>query len=128
MTDFYRRIDSGETVSARAAKSGRPGVTITVSTDRRRTIELAVGGIECDWQRIDHCPRETNFGSGLFPSDIDAIAGLELDLRDAMTAGALPLPYGSGLPVGHDAYPVWETTSHYLKFRVYATVDLRLAP
>ena len=25
VTDFYRRIDSGETVSARAAKSGRPG-------------------------------------------------------------------------------------------------------
>ena len=40
----------------------------------------------------------------------------------------LPPAQGTGLPAGHDAYPVWETTSNYLKFRVYATVDLRLVP
>ena len=28
------------------------------------------------------------------------------------------------LPAGHDAYFAYQTTSHYLKFRVYCYVDV----
>lgn len=120
----FHRIDSGETVAARAHSSGRPGVTITQSIDRRRTLELAVGGDECDGVILKNCVSEAGpWGN------FDALAKLQFDLRDAMSAeNPIPPGQGTGLPAGHDAYPVWETTDDYLKFRVYATVDVRLAP
>lgn len=123
-SNWFRRIDSGETVAARTSGAGRPGVMFTVSADRRRTLDLWVGGNECDWQRLSRCPREANFGG--YPTDVDATAKLTFDLRDAIGSEALPPAHGSGLPAGHGAYPIWETTSNYLKFRVYATVDVRL--
>ncbi len=117
----FHRIDSGETVAARAYGAGRPGVMITQSIDRQRTLALEVGANECD-TILKNCVTE----SGTW-GNFDALAKLELDLRDAMSVGALPLGQGTGLPGGHDAYPVWETTDDYLKFRVYATVDVRLS-
>ena len=44
-----------------------------------------------------------------------------------MPSGDLPPGYGTGLPAGHDAYAVFETTNHSLKFRVYATVDIQVS-
>ena len=41
--------------------------------------------------------------------------------------GSLPPGYGTTLPAGHDAYAIFETTEHSLKFRVYATVDVEVA-
>ena len=119
----FRRIDSGETVAATAHNSGRPGVMITQSIDRLRTLELAVGGFECDWTILNNCVTESSTAWGGFA----AIAKLDFDVRDAMEVGPIPAGQGTGLPAGHDAYPVWETTTQYLKFRVYATVDVRLS-
>ncbi len=118
----FRRIDSGETVAATSYNSGRPGVMITQSIDRLRTLELAVGGFECDWTILKNCVTEASTGWGGFA----AVAKLDFDVRDAMEIGPIPAGQGTGLPAGHDAYPVWETTTQYLKFRVYATVDVRL--
>lgn len=121
----FSRIDSGETVAAKAYGAGRPGVMITQSVDRRRTLELDVAGYECDWTLLKNCVTEAGESFG---NANDGRATLQFDVRDAMGGGALPPGYGSDLPAGHDAYPIWETTSDSLKFRVYATVDLRLAP
>ncbi len=118
----FHRIDSGETVAARAHGAGRPGVMITQSIDRRRTLELAVGGFECDLVQLKNCAPEAG-PWGMF----DATASLDFDVRDAMGGGPTPAAPGTGLPAGHDAYPVWDTTANYLKFRVYATVDVRLS-
>ncbi|MND07665.1 hypothetical protein D3C83_298020 [compost metagenome] len=55
------------------------------------------------------------------------MARASIDLRAAFVSdGALPPGYGTGLPAGHDGYAIFETTDNDLKFRVYATVDVRL--
>ena len=79
---------------------------ITQSIDRQRTLELDVGGFECDWTILKNCVTESSTAWG----DFDAIAKLEFDVRDAMERRPDPAGQGTGLPRGHDAYPVWETT------------------
>jgi hypothetical protein len=119
----FRRIDSGTTFAPRMPGTTRPGVWTTVGIDGKKRVELVAGGTECDWQRISHCPRE----SGSVGIDWQAAATTQVDLRDAFVSDdTLPPNFGTGLPAGHDAYVVFETTEDSLKFRVYATVDVRL--
>ncbi len=100
----------------------RPGIWSTAPIDGSAALHLEVAGVECDWQRLSRCPRESNLG------DRDATAEADVDLRAAFVSGdALPRGYGGDLPAGHDAYAVFQTTSGKVRFRVYATVDVRVA-
>ena len=120
----FRRIDSGTTFAPRMPGTTRPGAWTTVSVDGLKQLELQAGGVECDWQRLSRCPRE----SGPVGGDWEASATTHLDLDEAFVAdGSLPPGYGTVLPAGHDAYAIFETTEHSLKFRVYATVDVEVA-
>jgi hypothetical protein len=122
----FHRIGSGDTVAAKRSGTSRPGVSIAQSADGRRTLELRVGGVECDWQRLSKCPREAS--ETPWPTDFNAVAKTSFDLRTAfLSSGALPPGYGIDLPAGHDVYLTFETTSNYLKFRVYATADVSLS-
>jgi hypothetical protein len=120
----FRRIDSGTTLAPRMPGTTRPGVWTTVSVDGLKQLTLKAGGTECDWHRISHCPRE----AGTVGTDWQAAATAKIGLGDAFVAdGALPPGFGASLPAGHDAYAIFETTDHSLKFRVYATVDVEVA-
>jgi hypothetical protein len=119
----FRRIDSSTTFAPRMPGTSRPGVWTSVGIDGKKQLKLIAGGVECDWQRLSHCPRE----AGALGGDWQAAARAEIDLGDAfVSAGALPPGFGTSLPAGHDAYAIFETTEHSLKFRIYATVDVRL--
>lgn len=118
----FKRYGSGDTAVPTMPGTSRPGVWKSVSIDGKAGLELAVGGIECDWHTLSGCEVEA------FNTDWSALAQTTVDLRDAFVAdGALPPGHGTGLPAGHDAYAVFETTEHSLKFRVYATVDVEVA-
>jgi hypothetical protein len=118
----FKRYGSGDTVVPKMPGTSRPGVWKSVSIDRQERLDLLVGGVECDWQRLSKCPRE---GGG---NDYSARATTTVDLGEAfLPDDGLPPGYGTGLPAGHDAYAVFETTDHSLKFRVYATVDVRVS-
>ncbi|HEY1316627.1 MAG TPA: hypothetical protein VGF10_05380 [Gaiella sp.] len=120
----FRRIDSGTTFAPRMPGTTRPGVWTTVSVDGLAQLALQAGGVECDWQRLSRCPRE----AGSVGADWEASATTRVDLGDAFVSDdALPPGYGTVLPAGHDAYAIFETTDHSLKFRVYATVDVEVA-
>ncbi|MEZ5100767.1 MAG: hypothetical protein R3C15_13410 [Thermoleophilia bacterium] len=87
------------------------------------TVELRVLGIECDGIGAGHCPREAGDDSCASTDDTDrACASVSID--PGAPAGALPPAYGTDMPYGHDAYAVFETQGTYLRFRVYAFVDL----
>lgn len=119
----FRRIDSGTSFAPKMPGTSRPGVWTAVSVDRRSALDLAAGGVECDWRRLSGCLRE----AGSVGHDWEAVARASIDLRAAFVSdGSLPPGYGTGLPAGHDAYAIFETTDDDLKFRVYATVDVRL--
>ena len=89
----FHRIDSGETVAARAYGAGRPGVMITQSIDRQRTLALEVGG-----QRVRHDPEELRHRVRDGGAISTRLAKLELDVRDAMGGGATPARPGHGSP------------------------------
>jgi hypothetical protein len=121
----FRRIDSGTTFAPRMPGTTRPGVWTKVSVDGLKQLTLQAGGTECDWQRLSRCPREAGPPIG---SDWEASGTTHVDLGEAFLAdGSLPPGYGTALPAGHDAYAVFETTEHDLKFRVYGTVDVEVA-
>jgi hypothetical protein len=112
-------MDSGTTFAPTMPGTTRPGVWTSVPIDGLSRLELAVGGVECDWLRLSKCPREADGG------DWQAVARTRFDLPAAFVAGgALPPGYGTGLPAGHDAYAVFDSTGHELRFRVYATLDV----
>lgn len=118
----FHKQSSGDTILPTAPGTSRPGVMVTVSADRRRAVELELGGVECDGQLMKNCVREAGGG------DLDALAETMFDLRQAFVpSGVLPAGHGNVLPAGHDAYVVWETTTDHLKLRAYATVDVRVA-
>ena len=118
----FRRIGSGDTFVPTMSGTTRPGVWSTASIDGSSALHVEVAGVECDWQRLSRCPRESNLG------DRDATAEADVDLRAAFVSDdALPAGYGGDLPAGHDAYVVFQTTSGKVRFRVYATVDVRVA-
>ena len=52
-----------------------------------------------------------------------AVAGGLFALNALLSGNALPASYGTMLPSGHQAYLVFETTQHGVKFRVFASVD-----
>jgi hypothetical protein len=118
----FHKQSSGDTILPTAPGTSRPGVMVTVSADRRRAVELELGGVECDGQLMKNCLREAG------GRDFDALAETTFDLRQAFVpSGVLPASYGNALPAGHDAYVVWQTTTDHLKLRAYATVDVRVA-
>jgi hypothetical protein len=120
----FRRIDSGTTLAPHMPGTSRPGVWTRVSVDGLKRLRLQAGGVECDWSILSHCERE----AGAVGSDWQASATTDVDLGEAFVSDdALPPGYGTGLPAGHDAYAIFETTDHSLKFRVYATVDVEVA-
>jgi hypothetical protein len=117
----FARYGSGDTVVPRMPGTSRAGVWKTVSIDGLSGLGLAVGGDECDALWLSNCVIEVG-GSW------SSTARTTVDLRAALVpGGALPPGPGTGLPAGHDAYAIFETTRHSLKFRVYATVDLQVA-
>ena len=117
----FRRLGSGDTFTPRMSGTTRPGIWKEVSIDGTDRLELRVGGVECDWQRLSRCPRESG------GSDHTSRATTTVDLPDAFASDdALPPGYGGGLPAGHDAYAIFETDGGEGRFRVYATVDVRV--
>jgi hypothetical protein len=120
----FRRIDSGTTFAPHMPGTSRPGIWTRVSVNGLKRLRLQAGGVECDWSILSHCDRE----AGTVGADWEASATTDVDLGDAFVSdGGLPPGYGTGLPAGHDAYAIFETTDHDLKFRVYATVDVEVA-
>ncbi|HET9938232.1 MAG TPA: hypothetical protein VFQ28_05545 [Gaiella sp.] len=118
----FRRIGSGDTFVPTMSGTSRPGIWSTTPIDGSFRLRLLVAGVECDWQRLSRCPREANLG------DRDATAEADVELRAAFASDdALPAGYGGDLPAGHDAYAVFQTESGKVRFRVYATVDVRVA-
>lgn len=87
------------------------------------TVDLRVRGIECDGAGNGRCPLEVGDISCISEGNTDrACASVSID--PAAPAGALPPAYGTDMPYGHDAYAIFETQGTYLRFRVYAFVDL----
>jgi hypothetical protein len=119
----FRRLSSGDTFAPRFSGTSRPGVWTTVPVDGLSRLELEAGGVECDGHLLSGCLRE----SGPIGSDWETSGLAEIDVRDALAQdGSLPPGFGNGLPAGHDAYATFDAVGPELKFRVYATVDLRL--
>ena len=118
----FHRYGSGDTVVPRMSGTTRPGIWRTVPVDGLSQLGLKVGGVECDWQRLSKCPREAG------GNDYTSVARATVDLRAAFVrGGALPPGYGGDLPAGNDAYAVFSTDGGELRFRAYATVDVRVA-
>lgn len=121
----FQRIGSGDTVAVRAPGTSRPGLLLGVPIDGRPSIELAALATECDTVLMKNCLREAaDWASGDYGHASGHYttvgASTTVDLRDAFVSdGALPADY--------DAYVVWETTEHSLRYRVYATVDIRVS-
>jgi hypothetical protein len=125
----FQKIGSGDTVAVKPNGTSRPGLLIGAPIDGRRTIDLDVLGVECDAVLMKNCVVEGGrWSTEQYAGDTYVATRTSFDLRQAFTpSGALPGNYGTGLPSGHDAYVVWETTQHSLKYRVYATVDVEVA-
>jgi len=125
----FRKIGSGDTIAVPARGSSRPGLRIGVPIDGRSQIDLDVLGVECDGMIMKNCTVEVSRWSTERYGDYTYVATrTSFDVRQAFVpSGTLPGAYGTGLPAGHDAYVVWETTQHSLKYRVYATVDVAVS-
>jgi hypothetical protein len=121
----FRRLSSGDTFAPKFAGTSRPGVWTPVNVDGLREIELSAGGVECDGHVfLSGCMRE----AGLVGSDWESRGSIDVDLADAFVSdGSLPPGYGNGLPAGQDAYAIFDAVGPELRFRVYATVDVRLS-
>ncbi len=128
----YQRIGSGDTVWVRASGSSRPGLLVAVPIDGLATLGLGAEATECDTVLMKNCLIEAGPWSigdyGYADGDYTTVgSSTSVDLRQAfLSDGALPAGFGTDLPAGHDAYVDWETTEHSLRYRVYATVDVRL--
>ena len=83
-----------------------------------------VGGVECDWQRLAQCPRESTRRQRLHLRHERQRSTCE---RAFVRTATLPAGFGGDLPAGHDAYAVFSDDVGELRFRVYATVDVRVA-
>ena len=125
----FRKIGSGDTVAVTPNGTSRPGLQIGVPIDGRSRIDLDVLGVECDAVLMKNCVVEAGrWSTEQYAGDTYVATRTTFELRQAfLPSGALPGNYGTGLPAGHDAYVVWETTQHSLKYRVYATVDVEVS-
>jgi hypothetical protein len=88
--------------------------------DAPRFLHVFVGGSECDhvgWNCVfeagDYCGSDSDCASASATIDLDHLG-----------AGTLPGSYGTDMPSGHQGYIVFETKDSYLRFRVYAYVDV----
>jgi hypothetical protein len=125
----FRKLGSGDTIAVKAPGTSRPGLMVGVPIDGRARLDIDVLGVECDGSLMKNCVVEAgSWMSGGYAGDMFVATSTSVDLREAFApSGALPPGYGTGLPAGHDAYAVWETTQYSLKFRVYATVDVQVS-
>ncbi len=126
----FQKIGSGDTVAVKPSGTSRPGLAIRVPIDGRARIDLDVLGVECDGVLLmKNCVVEGGrWSTEQYAGDTYVATRTTFDVRKAfLPSGALPGNYGTGLPAGHDAYVVWETTEHSLKYRVYATVDVAVS-
>lgn len=127
----YHKRRSGDVIQVRGNGTSRPGLTgVLPANGADPTLDIRVHGVECDGPVLmKNCLVESK-PAGWFPSgggedgDDFATAGGPFSLTTLLTRGALPGNYGTMLPSGHDAYLVFETTQHHLKFRVYAYLDV----
>lgn len=126
----FHKISSGDTVDVRG-DSGRPGALAVVTANGSDPVlKLVTDGLECDWQQMKNCVRESGWAPGSGGGETGgkgddwAVAGGTFHLNSLLESGALPSTFGMGLPAGHDAYFAYATTSHYLKFRVYGYLDV----
>jgi hypothetical protein len=130
----FRRIGSGATINVEGS-SGRPGVlAVLVANGTDPEFEMGTLGAECDWQQLRYCVLESGWsphtgggeiGGGIGRRGGDyATAGGTFHLNSLLDSGGLSSTYGMDLPAGHDAYFAYQTTSHYLQFRVYGYLDV----
>jgi len=130
--DYHKR-SSGDVIQVRASGTSRPGLTGTLPANGADpTLDIRVYGHECDGPaRMKNCAYESR-GAGWYPSgggelggdDDYATAGGAFSLSTLLAQDGLPGTYGATFPGGHDAYFVFETTQHHVKFRVYAYLDV----
>ena len=118
----FQKIKSGSTVNAKLNGAGRPGVYHRTSANGNPELRIFVNAQECDTVLMKNCPVEASPPEAIH----DARAGGVYKLTQLLGGGALPGWYGTGVqqPAGHDAYVVFSTTQHYVKFLVLATVDV----
>jgi hypothetical protein len=130
----FQKLDSGATVAVRMSGSNRPGLLVGVEIDGRLSLDLEGRAIECDDILMTYCGLEGGWPGGTYGHAgrghnhgyyTHVGTSTTFDLRDAFVPDS-PFPAG-GLPSGHDAYVVWETTEHSLRYRVYATVDVQVS-
>jgi hypothetical protein len=120
-----RKLSSGDFTNVNPPGSSRPGLPFQVSANSDAEFSLAMVGEECDEVFKKNCLIEggaiTNFPQW-------AIAAGRFDVSDLLKPSALPGWYGTGAtaPAGHDGYFVFGTTDKYVKFLVFATIDLNV--
>jgi hypothetical protein len=129
-TGFHKR-SSGDSFHITDSGTTRPGLTRVLPLNGPNPkLDIRVRAVECDGAVLmKNCVNEV-MPPGWYPSgggdcsgDDCATAGGSFALSALLAHGALPASYGTSLPSGHDAYLVFETTQHHVKFRVYAFVD-----
>jgi Bacterial Ig domain len=118
-----RKLSSGDTTNVNPPGTSRPGLMLQVSANGDAEFSLEMVGDECDAVRKKNCVREA-YAKHNF-SDWASASG-RFDVSQLLENDALPGWYGTGVtpPAGHDGYFTFETTDHYVKFRVLATIDL----
>jgi hypothetical protein len=118
----FQKIKSGSVVAAKLNGAGRPGVYYRTSANGNPELRIFVNAQECDAVLMKNCLVEASAPEAVH----DARAGGAFSLSQLLGGGALPGWYGTGVqqPAGHDAYVVFSTTQHYVKFLVLATVDV----
>jgi hypothetical protein len=123
---FHKR-SSGDVFNVNARGTSRAGLTGEIlANGSSPELDIRVRAEECDGHvNIKNCVQEVP-DQGWYPTGGGAnsgTAGGAFKLSSLVAQNALPAGYGTQLPAGHDAYLVFATTSHGVKFRVYAYVD-----
>jgi hypothetical protein len=124
--DWVKR-KSGDVFTVRANGTSRPGVAATLlANGGSPALDIRVLADECDgYINLDRCVVEVRPEGPPSGGDSNyATAGGAFGLKAFVSRGALPGNYGTLLPAGHDAYLVFETTKHGIKFRVFAFADI----
>jgi hypothetical protein len=122
-----RKLSSGDLTNVNPQGSSRPGFSYRISANGDAEFSVEMLGEECDELNKKNCVLEANedgYVGATFPQW--AIAAGHFDVSELLKPSALPGWYGTGVtpPAGHDGYFTFETTDHYVKFRVLATIDL----
>jgi hypothetical protein len=117
----WRKLNSGDVTNVNPSGTTRPGFSFQVPANGDAEFSMAMSGEECDAVLKKNCLVEAGAPSGQY-----AVASGNFDVSQLLKPGALPGWYGTGVsqPAGHDAYFVFGTTDHYVKFLVLATIDL----